>query len=351
MTSNRYLSLDVLRGMTVALMIIVNTPGNWTSTFAPLHHAKWHGFTPTDWVFPTFMFVVGTAMSFSLSKLETNGTFFRKVVKRTLVIFLLGYLMYWFPFVHDQDGEIVFNPISETRIFGVLQRIALGYLFASIILRFWKERGAVIFSVVALLGYWLLLYAFGDYTLEGNAVMKVDLALFGDKHLYHGNGMAFDPEGLLSTLPAIVNVIAGYLTGRFIRQKGNTYETISKLMITGMLLLCVALSWDLVFPINKKIWTSSFVLYTVGWDLLILPVLIFVIDVKNEKRWTYFFEVFGRNTLFIYLLSEIGTFIFYVRIGNDNLQAWLYQHVFRLTGDYMGSLLFAVWWMMMCWCV
>src|SRR5882672_2534107 len=190
MTNNRYLSLDVLRGLTVTLMIIVNTPGNGATTFAPLHHAKWHGFTPTDWVFPTFMFVVGNAMSFSLVKYGANGSreFFKKIIKRTLIIFLLGFLMYWFPFVHEQDGGIVFNSISETRIFGVLQRIALGYFLASLILHFWKERGAIIFSVFALLGYWLLLYAFGDYSLTGNAVLKLDLTLFGDKHLYHGEG-------------------------------------------------------------------------------------------------------------------------------------------------------------------
>ncbi|MBI1766814.1 MAG: DUF1624 domain-containing protein [Bacteroidetes bacterium] len=354
MQSNRYLSIDVLRGITVTLMIVVNTPGNHATTFAPLLHAKWHGFTPTDWVFPTFMFVVGNAMSFSLAKYETGrgGYFFKKVFKRALIIFLLGYLLYWFPFFHEQDGKLVFKAISETRIFGVLQRIALGYLFASLILHFLRERGAVIFSVFALFGYWLLLYFFGDYSLTGNAVLKLDLSLFGDKHLYHGEGIAFDPEGLLSTLPAIVNVIGGYFTGRFIQQKGNTYETISKLMITGVSLLFVALCWSNFFPINKKIWTSSFVLYTVGLDLLILSILIFIIEIRNEKKWTYFFEVFGKNTLFLYLLSEIGIVFFWIfKIGDQPAYVWLYQNVFRLAGDYSGSFLFAFSWMMLCWLV
>jgi predicted acyltransferase len=354
MNNNRYLAIDVLRGLTVTLMIIVNTPGNGATTFGPLHHAKWHGFTPTDWVFPTFMFVVGNAMSFSLTKYESQGesAFLKKVVKRFAIIFLLGFLMYWFPFVHEQDGNMVFNPFSETRVFGVLQRIALGYLFASLILHYWKENGAIIFSVFALLAYWFLLFAYGDYSLAGNAVLKLDLALFGDKHLYHGEGMAFDPEGLLSTLPAIVNVIVGYFAGRFIQRKGNSYETISKLMIAGTLLLFVALTWNLVFPINKKIWTSSFVLCTVGIDLLILPILIFIIDIQNKKRWTYFFEVLGKNTLFIYLLSEIGIIFFYIiSVGDETLYTWLYKNVFRLTGDYLGSLLFAVTWMLVCWSV
>jgi len=339
--------------MTVTLMIIVNNAGNGATTFAPLHHAKWHGFTPTDWIFPTFLFVVGNAMSFSLVKFgaDGHGQFLKKVLKRTVIIFILGYLIYWFPFVHEQDGHIVFKAISETRIFGVLQRIALCYLFASLVIHYLKENGAVVFSVFALLAYWFLLFAYGDYTLAGNAVLKLDLALFGPNHLYHGSGIAFDPEGLLSTLPAIVNVIAGYLAGRFIQQKGNSFETIAKLMIAGTLLLFVALSWDMVFPINKRIWTSSFVLYSLGWDLLILSTLIFIIDIKNERRWTYFFEVFGKNTLFIYVLSEIGTVVFTIKIGDETLDTWLYQHVFRLTGDYIGSLLFAMGWMFVCWSV
>jgi predicted acyltransferase len=354
MTSNRYLSLDVLRGLTVTLMIIVNTPGNGATTFLPLHHAKWHGFTPTDWVFPTFMFVVGNAMSFALVKYELkgNGEFLKKIFKRAAIIFLLGFFMYWFPFVHQTDSGFAFNSLSETRIFGVLQRIALGYLFASLILHFWKEKGTIIFSAVALLGYWFILYTFGDYTLEGNAVLKLDLALFGDKHLYHGEGMAFDPEGFLSTLPSIVNVIAGYITGRLIQQKGNSYETISKMMVAGALLLFVALSWNMVFPINKKIWTSSFVLYTVGLDLFVLAILIFVIDIKAHKKWTYFFEVFGKNTLFLYLLSEIGIILMEnISIGEEDSRRWLYENVFHFTNDYVSSLLFAVSWMLFCWVV
>jgi predicted acyltransferase len=134
--NERYLSVDVLRGLTVTLMIIVNTPGNGDTTFGPLHHASWHGFTPTDLVFPTFMFVVGNAMSFSLEKYASKGntSFLKKIFKRAAIIFLLGFMMYWFPFVHEENNQLIFNPIGHTRIFGVLQRIALGYLFASLIL-------------------------------------------------------------------------------------------------------------------------------------------------------------------------------------------------------------------------
>lgn len=354
--NQRYPSLDVLRGMTVTLMIVVNTPGNGETTYAPLLHANWHGFTPTDWVFPTFMFVVGNAMSFSLVKYQTlgNGAFLKKIFKRTLLIFLFGYLMYWFPFFRPNEaGELVLSPIAETRILGVLQRIALGYCFASLILHYFKERGAVIFSIVALLGYWLVMYLFGDYTLTGNAALKFDKFIMGDSHLYHGEGIAFDPEGLLSTLPAIVNVIAGYFAGRYIQQKGHSYEAIAKLMMAGTLCLLTALAWNMAFPINKKLWTSSFVLCTVGIDLLILPMLMFTIEVAGYKKWTYFFEVFGKNTLFIYLLSEVGVILFYViRVGDQSLYRWIYTSVFQpLAGDYNGSLLFALWWMLTCWLV
>jgi predicted acyltransferase len=297
------------------------------------------------------MFVVGNAISFTLGKYEAlgNAEVIKKTLKRTFIIFLLGYLMYWFPFVTQNDaGQWMLSPIANTRIFGVLQRIALGYCFASLIVHFWKVRGALIFSVLALLGYWFIMYAFGDYTPEGNAVLRLDTFLLGENHLYHGEGIAFDPEGILSTLPAIVNVLAGYLTGKFIQQKGTTYETIAKMMLVGSLLLFVALSWNMVFPINKKLWSSSFVLTTVGIDLLILSLLIFIIDIQQRRRWTYFFEVFGKNTLFIYLVSEVGVILLYF----FNAYGWIFSNIyFPLAGGYVGSLLFAVSWMLICWCV
>jgi predicted acyltransferase len=356
MQSNRYLSLDVLRGITVTLMIVVNTPGDGNTTFAPLLHAKWHGFTPTDWVFPTFMFVVGNALSFTLVRYEAlgNAEVLKKIFKRTFLIFLFGYLMYWFPFItRDEAGAVIFAPISHTRIFGVLQRIALGFGLASLIIHFWKPRGAIIFSVIGLLGYWAIMYFFGDYSLAGNAGLKLDLFLLGENHLYHGEGVAFDPEGVLSTLPSIVNVIAGYLTGRFIQEKGIGYETISKMMLGGAVLLFVALSWNMVFPINKKLWTSSFVLYTVGLDLFVLAIIIYIIEILKVQRWSYFFEVFGKNTLFIYLLSEVGVIILYViAVGDGNAYRWLFEKIFYpLAGGYVGSLLFAVSWMLICWAV
>ncbi len=355
----RFIALDVFRGMTICFMIIVNTPGSGQFSYAPLNHAVWHGFTPTDLVFPSFLFAVGNAMSFVMVKWANlaQSQVLWKIFKRTWLIFLLGYLLYWFPFIElDKAGNVVMAPISHTRILGVLQRIALAYGIGSLMIYYLKPKASVIICMIILIIYWPIMYYFGDpadpLSLTGNAGLRLDKWLMGENHMYHGEGIAFDPEGWISTLPAEGNVIGGYVVGQFIQQKGKTYETIARLMLAGFGLLVIAYFWDLGFPINKKLWTSSFVLCTLGIDLLILPILIFFIDIKNEKRWTYFFEVLGKNTLFVYLLSEIGIVFFYVvSIGDQNLYTWLYQNVFRLAGDYVGSLLFAVSWMLVCWSV
>ncbi len=353
---NRYLSLDVFRGMDVALMIMVNTPGDHSTTFSPLLHAHWNGFTLTDLVFPTFLFVVGTSMSFSLAAYQSRGSgaVVKKVLKRAALIFLLGYLMYWFPFVTDSGaGGWIIKPLGETRIFGVLQRIALSYCVAALVIHFWKLKGAVIFSLIGLLGYWILLTAFGDLTITGNAVLRLDRWLLGENHLYRGEGMAFDPEGLLSTLPAIANVVAGYWAGLFLKEKGASYEVIAKMLMAGAVLIFVGLAWDLVFPINKKLWTSSFVVYTSGIDLMVLSLLIYWIEVRQMKGWTYFFEVLGRNTLFIYLLSEVLAILLDTFSTPDgNLHQWIFVRGFRpWAGGYFGSLLFALSFMLLCWAV
>ena len=348
---NRYLSLDVFRGMDVALMIIVNSPGSWTTTYSPLTHADWHGFTLTDLVFPTFLFVVGNSMSFALPKYESmgDGEFLKKIFKRSRIIFLLGFFMYWFPFF--ENGHL--KPLSETRIFGVLQRIALCYFFASLIIHYFKVKGALIFSLIALVLYRVLLGAFGDLSLEGNAVMKLDAFLIGENHMYHGDGIAFDPEGLLSTLPSIVNVIAGYLAGLYLQKNGQNYETIAKMIMVGCALVFMALWWDLFFPINKKLWTSSFVLHTVGIDLLVLPILVFIIDIAKKTKWTYFFEVFGKKTLFIYLVSEVFVILLFTfNVGEQSAYSWIASTIFGATlGGYNGSLGFALWIMLTCWAV
>lgn len=365
MQQQRYLSLDVFRGMDVALMIIVNSLGSYETAWSPLLHAQWHGFSLTDLVFPTFLFVVGNSMYFSMQKYEAmgNAAVLTKIFKRTAIIFLIGYLMYWFPFFDiSETGDLTFRPLSHTRILGVLQRIALCYGIAAIVIHYFKVKGAAWFMGISLAFYTWALWAFGDMTMEGNAGQKLDLLILGANHLYQGEGLPFDPEGILSTIPSVVNVLAGYLTARFISQKGNGYETIARLMIAGSVLLLAAQWADLFIPINKKLWTASYVFHTVGLDLLILPVIMFVIEHVGEKRWTPFFEVFGKNTLFIYLLSEIIVILLYWfprgaywpvpgQVQAESLHSWIYNGVFRYAGDYTGSFLFGAWVMLTCWLV
>ncbi|MGV3587471.1 MAG: acyltransferase family protein [Adhaeribacter sp.] len=354
----RYLSLDVLRGMTIALMIVVNTPGSWETIYPPFRHAPWHGFTITDLVFPTFLFVVGNALSFSMRKFQgQDSEFLKKIFKRTALIFLIGLFLNAFPFVTRVNGELTLIDFSSIRIFGVLQRIALCYGLGALIIHYFKARGALIFSGLALLGYWAIMYIFGDqpdpYTLPGNAALKLDLLLLPEKNVYQGYGIPFDPEGLLSTLPAIVNVIAGYFAGRFIQQSGNNKNTVVRLALAGVVLTGLGLLWNILFPINKPIWTSSYVVYTVGLDLLILATIMLLIEVANFRSWTYFFEAFGKNPLFIYALSGVLIeTLGLIRVDGRGLPGWLYQNLFTswLTGE-NASLLFAISYMLLLWLV
>ncbi len=358
-TSARYVSLDVLRGLTIALMVVVNTPGSWSAVYAPFLHAPWHGFTITDMVFPSFLFVVGNALSFSMHKSEPNSSeFLQKVCKRTVIIFLIGLFLNAYPFVKLAEGEnFVFIDFTSIRIFGVLQRIALCYFLAALLLHYWDTKGAVIFSVLALSGYWMVMYIFGDsvdpYSLPGNAALKLDLLLINPANLYRGEGIPFEPEGILSTLPAVVNVIAGFLVGKYIQKHGSNKSTVVKLIYAGVAFAILGLLWDFQFPMNKKIWTSSFVLLTVGLNSLVLAFLILTIDVAKLSRWTYFFEVFGRNPLILYALSGmIVKTMNLIRIDGQGLKPWLYDHYFlSIVNPKAASLLYAFTYMMLIWLI
>lgn len=353
-SSTRYPAIDLLRGMTVCFMIIVNTGGSGAEPYALLQHADWHGFTPTDLVFPTFLFVVGNALAFTLPKMEGLGNreATMKILKRTALIFLFGYLMYWFPFVRvDETGGWSLKPISETRILGVLQRIALCYGISALLLRVWSVRTIWISGIFILVGYWTALAWGGDDTIEGNLVRQIDRALLGDDHLYHGNNIAFDPEGLLSTLPALINVWAGYLSALHIRKHGNTYKTVSDLLLAAILLLAVAYLWDRIFPVNKKLWTSSFSVLTSGLSMAILGILIHFTEIHKYKMGAGFFGVFGRNPLFIYLLSElIAILMWTIPAGEKSVYEYVNDNVFQATmPGANGSLLFALTVMFICW--
>lgn len=354
--AQRSQAIDVMRGLTLALMIVVNMSISEEKSYGPLLHAAWNGLTLTDLVFPSFLFVVGAAMSFTLEKYQSLGdaAVLRKVLTRTALIFLCGYLLYWFPFFGmDKTGSLFLLPLETTRIMGVLQRVALCYGCASLILHYGKVTGSVVFSLVALLGYGWILAGLGDLSMAGNAEIKLDRLILGEAHMYHGEGMAFDPEGILSTLPAVVNVLAGYFAGRLARTKGPGFETIAKLMMVGTVCVAVALCWTGFLPFNKKLWTSSYALCTIGIDLFVLAWLVYVIDFRKITHWTYFFQVFGKNTLFIYLLSEVlQTILWSTHVGTQALFEWIYSNAFQWwAGNKPGSLVFALAFMLSCWLV
>lgn len=373
----RFHSLDVFRGATIALMILVNNPGSWSYIYAPLEHAPWHGCTPTDLVFPFFLFAVGNALTFVLPRLEAAGhrAFLKKLFTRSLLIFGIGLFLNWFPFIRWSGDQLVFKSwsgsadntgIAGIRILGVLQRIALAYFFASLILYYGKMRVALVAASTLLLGYWALCLGLGrpgdPFSLQGYFGTGVDKAILGTAHLYRGEGVPFDPEGLASTLPAIVQVLFGYLAGYYIIQKGKTYEMIAGLFVMGCVLVFAGFCWDMAFPINKKIWSSSFVVYTTGLAILVLCVLMYGVEMRGwQGRWSRFFDVFGKNALFIFMVSGIIPRLyglFHIADGVDakgeivykGLGGWMYDHLFApVFGPMNGSLLYAVFHIILFW--
>lgn len=368
--NQRFYALDVFRGATVALMILVNNPGSWGHIFPPLEHAAWHGVTPTDLVFPFFLFAVGNAMAFVMPKLDAAGefAFWKKIIKRTLLIFFIGVFLNWFPFIKYNDaGVFIAKPFETLRIFGVLQRIAVSYFFASIIVHYFKVRGSLMAGIFILLAYWLLTLAANPadpYSLHGWFGTAIDKALLGEKHLYRGEGIAFDPEGLMNSFAAIVQVILGYLVGNYILQKGKTHEMLNNLFVAGCVLVFTGFCWDMVYPLNKKIWTGSYTIYTTGLALLVLSIMIFLLDFKNVKAaWSRFFDVFGKNALFIFAMSALipkTLWLIRIRNGSDaagnpkylNPLNWFYENLCKPvfpSDPRIGSLLYALCFICMMW--
>ena len=355
----RFGSLYLFRGITIFFMIVVNTAGPGAPAFEQLVHAPWIGFTAADLVFPSFLFAVGTAMSFSFRRPTTTGQFLARVIRRAALIFLLGVLMYWFPFVtHQADGSWTWKPFSQTRIPGVLQRIALCYLAAAIAIRWLKDWRAILgLCALLLLGYWALLLGFSApgqaYAKFGNAGTLLDLKLIGPDHLYkkdHG----FDPEGLLGTLPAIVNALAGYLVGRAIQRSPDEGRLIRRLLPLGFTLIAAGLAWSPFFPIAKKLWSSSYVLLTVGIDIVLLCLLMELSDRRGWRLGQDFWLVMGRNPLAIYLFSELfisAQNLFPVG-GHDNGYDWVGITLFQgIAPGAIGSLLCALAYALFCWSV
>jgi predicted acyltransferase len=358
----RFYSLDVFRGATVALMILVNNPGSWSHIYGPLAHADWHGCTPTDLVFPFFLFAVGNALAFVLPGMvqKSTGYFLSKVIKRALLIFAIGLFLNWSPFIKWDNDVLVAKAWSNVRILGVLQRIAIAYLLAALFIYFSRPRGAFVVAGILLLGYWSLCLLLGDpsdpYSQSGWFGTQWDLQLLGASHMYKMNGVPFDPEGLASTLPAVAQVMLGYMTGSFIKEKGSSFEMLARLLVVGCIMVVIGYGWDMVFPVNKKIWTSSYVMYTSGLAILVLGIMMYALDWSNERPgWSRFFNVFGKNPLFIFVLSGflprvLALFRWTDHIGDNGKPVytsalpWLYQHIFKPIAEdqRVGSALYAI---------
>jgi alpha-N-acetylglucosaminidase len=357
--SSRFVSLDVFRGLTIFFMIVVNTAGPGAPAFEQLVHAPWIGFTAADAVFPSFLFAVGTAMSFAFRRPTSTGQFFARILRRGALICLLGFLMYWFPFVaHQPDGSWVWKSFGQTRFPGVLQRIGLCYIAAAIVVRWVKDwRGVLLVAAALLLAYWAILLMFSApgeaYTKFGNAGTLLDLKLIGADHLYKKD-KGFDPEGLLGTLPAIVNVLAGYLVGQAVQATNDKLRLVRRLILLGGALIIAGLAWSPFFPIAKKLWSGSYVLLTIGIDMMLLGGLIALIDVRGLRMGQGFWLVLGRNPLAIYLFSELFVTtlnLFPVR-GYESAYAWVGIALFqRIAPGAVGSLLCAITYTMVCWTV
>lgn len=333
----RYIALDALRGLTVALMILVNTPGSWSYVYEPLLHASWHGLTPTDLVFPFFMFIVGSAMFFAFKKqnytLDSALSF--KIVKRGFLIFLIGFLLNIYPFTGDPD---------TWRVMGVLQRIGIAYIFAAFIVCLVNQRGVFVISLLILGAYHVLLTSVGagGYALETNLVREFDVAVLGANHIYGGFGVPFDPEGLLSTIPSIVSVLFGFEVTRFISQIEDKRESMIKLIQLGVVGLVAGLALDFMIPINKALWTSSYVIYTAGYACLTLAFFVYIIDLKKLEKPVAPLLVYGTNPLFIYVLSWVWVASYnFFPVGEGTIHHWMFDSLAAVMPGKLASFIFA----------
>ena len=346
--SQRLRSLDAFRGLTIALMILVNMPGSWSHVYAPLEHAEWFGWTPTDLVFPFFLFIVGVSLVFSLTQRRVAGapavSLYRHLVVRSAVLFGLGVLLNAYP-------SFTWGTL---RLTGVLQRIAMAYLIVALIVLKTSIQSQVWITAALLLGYWGLLigipvpgFPAGTLTPEGNLAGWLDRAMLGTHGYTHS---PTDPEGLLSTLPATATVLTGVLTGHWLRSAHDRHDILAWLYAAGWTLLLTGLLWSVWFPISKKLWTSSYVLFTTGAALHLLALCYWTIDINGWQRWAQPAVIYGRNAIAAYVghILVIRTLLKALSYtqpdgSSSNAYAWLYEHLFVVwAGPWLGSLAFAI---------
>lgn len=351
--TNRYIALDVLRGMTVAGMIMVNNPGSWAHVFPPLRHAAWNGCTPCDLVFPFFLFCVGTAMAFSFSKYKEglNGQSIKKILVRGILIFLVGLGLNTFPFfpLYPQEsltfGENYVHWLQNIRIMGVLQRIAICYVIGGILALWLNTAKRIIIGMCSLLAIHSaisIIFGGSDWsTLQGNITAHIDIAIFGENHLYHGyEGLPFDPEGLLGSISGAGTVLLGFLIGQTIQKTPSKIDVVAKLYTLGLIFLGLGCIMSIWIPINKSLWSSSYVFYTGGWATTMLALFIYFIDVKEKAKPFTVFKALGMNPLFLFVLAGLIARIF----GKLGILSWFYNNccVSIFGNNQFGSLFYAL---------
>lgn len=375
--NKRILALDILRGFTIAGMILVNNPGSWGQIYAPLRHAEWNGLTPTDLVFPFFMFIMGISTYISLKKynFEFSQAAALKILKRTIVIFLIGCAIGWFSrfcryWVSAPEDLSFFENLwasvwtfDRMRILGVMQRLALCYGAASIVALTVKHKRIPYIIATLLIGYFVILVCGNGFAYnETNILSVVDRAILTPVHMYKDNGI--DPEGLLSTIPSIAHVLLGFYVGKLMLDNSRSEDRMSflnsqitTLFLVGTILTFAGFLLSYGCPINKKIWSPTFVLTTCGLASSFLALLIWIIDIKGKKKWCTFFESFGVNPLFMYVLGGVlsilfGTVRFPWEDGMISIHTFLYKIVLvPVFGDLLGSLMFALLFVTINWCI
>ncbi|MGH7309926.1 MAG: acyltransferase family protein [Candidatus Rokuibacteriota bacterium] len=333
----RLRSLDAFRGLTIAAMVLVNNPGTWTAVYRPLTHAEWHGWTPTDLVFPFFLFIVGVSITLALGRRRAAGdpdqVLAARVTRRAAIIFALGLALNVIAALRFGVG------LDTVRWMGVLQRIALCYLVAALLFLWFGWRTQAAIAAGLLLGYWGLLtlvpvpgFGAGDLGKEGSLAAWLDRLLLGP-HIWRG-GKVYDPEGLLSTLPAIATTLAGVLGGHWLATPRSPWRTLAPLALAGAAAVGVGLAWGAWFPINKSLWTSSYALFTAGAAALGLAACVGVVDVAGYRRWATPFVVFGTNALALFFLSTLAALLLVTSEiaqadgGSLTLHAVLYRRLF-----------------------
>lgn len=362
-TGKRLVSLDVFRGATIAAMILVNNPGTWGAIYPPLRHAQWHGWTITDLIFPFFLFIVGVsvvlAFTKALEKGADTGDLVRKTIKRSAIIFGLGLLMMGYPYFTFDPAFGLHSNLTGIRLMGVLQRIAICYLIVSILFLYLKPRTIAIVTAGLLLTYWAMMMlipvpGYGAGMIDqphSNLSAWVDQLLIPEQHIYREG--PYDPEGILSTIPAIATTLFGIFAGLILMADRTAIEKAARFMLWGFLLAIIGYIWNWWFPINKSIWSSSYAIFTAGLAMQCFGACYWLIDVKGYQRFTRPFVVYGVNALIVFFVSgllarSLAMIQIHTGEGAISLQRLIFNNLFlALTSELNASLLYAITWIVL----